>query len=391
MKGLRLSPLRTVIDIAGVNLRRLTRDRIGLFFVFVFPIILILLLGVTFGGDFSARVGIVAPDGELSRALVEELATGEGIETESFGSEADLVDAVERGVVDAGVVVPPDYDQTLRSGDEAEIGYIARSGDFSTALKSTVDSAVARQSAIVRAARFAATETNIEFDEGLQRAQVVAAAAPTVEVDATVAGGSDTSAGRFDLGAATQLVLFTFVNSLAGAVQIVQTRKLGVAQRMLSTPMRVGTLVAGEAAGRFSLAMLQGVFIIVAAAIIFGVDWGDPLGAAALITSFALVSTGASLFFGAILSNEQQAGALTPVGLALAALGGCMVPLEVFSPTMQTIAHITPHAWAVEGFTELIRRDAGLLAVLPQVGVLILFAAGFLSLATVRMRRAVLG
>jgi ABC-2 type transport system permease protein len=383
--------LRTVIDIAGVNLRRLMRDRIGLFFVFVFPIILILLLGVTFGGDFTAQVGIVSSDGELSRALVDELEAGEGVETESFASERDLVDAVERGVVDAGVVVPPDYDQTLRSGEEAEIGYVARAGDFSTALQSTVDSAVARQSALVRAARFAESETGIGFDEGLQRARLVATAAPTVEVDATVAGGSDTSAGRFDLGAATQLVLFTFVNSLAGAVALVQTRKLGVSQRMLSTPMRVGTLVMGEAGGRFSLAMLQGVFIIVAASIIFGVKWGDPLGAAALITSFALVSTGAALFFGAILSNEQQAGALTPVGLALAALGGCMVPLEVFSPTMQTIAHITPHAWAVEGFTELIRRDAGLVDVLPQVGVLLLFAVVLLALATTRLRRAVLG
>jgi ABC-2 type transport system permease protein len=220
---------------------------------------------------------------------------------------------------------------------------------------------------------------------------VIAASAPTVEVEASVAGGTDISVGRFDLGAASQLVLFTFVNSLAGAAALVQTRKLGVSQRMLSTPMRVGTLVMGEAGGRFSLAMLQGVFIIVAAAIIFGVKWGDPLGAAALITSFALVSTGAALFFGALLSNEQQAGALTPVGLALAALGGCMVPLEVFSPTMQTIAHVTPHAWAVGGFTELIRRDAGLVDVLPQVGVLLLFAVVLLALATTRLRRAVLG
>jgi ABC-2 type transport system permease protein len=333
----------------------------------------------------------VLSNGELSRALVDQLEAGEGVETESFASESDLVDAVERGVVDAGVIIPPGYDQTLRSGNEAEIGYVARAGDFSTALRSTVDSAVARQSALVRAARFAESETGIGFDDGLQRAGLVATAAPTVEVDASVAGGSDTSAGRFDLGAATQLVLFTFVNSLAGAVALVQTRNLGVSQRMLSTPMRAGTLVMGEAAGRFSLAMVQGVFIILAAAIIFGVKWGDPLGAAALITSFALVSTGAALLFGAILSNEQQAGALTPVGLALAALGGCMVPLEVFSPTMQTIAHVTPHAWAVEGFTELIRRDAGLIDVLPQVGVLLVFAAALLALATFRLRRSVLG
>ena len=30
----------------------------------------------------------------------------------------------------------------------------------------------------------------------------------------------------------------------------------------------------------------------------------------------------------------------------LAALGGSMMPLEFFSPTMLTVAHFTPHAWA---------------------------------------------
>jgi len=108
-----------------------------------------------------------------------------------------------------------------------------------------------------------------------------------------------------------------------------------------------------------------------------------------LLTAFALVSTGAAVLFGAMLSNEQQAGALTPLGLGLAALGGCMVPLEVFSPTMQTIAHVTPHAWAVEGFTKLIRTDAGLSAIALQIAVLIGFAVVLLGLASWRLNRSI--
>ena len=92
---------------------------------------------------------------------------------------------------------------------------------------------------------------------------------------------------------------------------------------------------------------------------------------------------------GAALANENQAGALTPVGLALAALGGCMVPLEVFSPTMQTIAKITPHAWANEAFNELLAHGGGLTDVLPQIGVLCAFATVLLSLATVALRRSI--
>jgi len=184
-------------------------------------------------------------------------------------------------------------------------------------------------------------------------------------------------------------VLFVFVNSLAATVALIQTRRLGVARRMLSTPMTAGTIVLGETLGRFLIAMMQGVFIIVAASLLFSVQWGDPLAASVLLTAFALVSTGAAVFFGAVLSNESQAGALTPVGLGLAALGGCMVPLEIFSPTMQTIAHITPHAWAVEGFRELVRTDAGITDIALQIAVLLGFAVVLLGLASWRLHRTI--
>lgn len=71
----------------------------------------------------------------------------------------------------------------------------------------------------------------------------------------------------------------------------------------------------------------------------------------------------------------------------LAALGGAMLPLELFSPTMRTIAHLTPHAWAAEGFAILVRRGGGLVDVLPQVGVLLSIAFAVLVVAAWRLRR----
>ena len=277
-----------------------------------------------------------------------------------------------------------------RSGEEAMIEYLARPGASATAIRTRVDSLVVEQGARVRAALFAAERGGGDFDETTQIATELAAESPTVAV-VVQSEGEDTfeGLGQFDLGASSQLVLFIFVNSLAATVALIQSRRLGVSRRMLSTPITSRTIVVGETLGRFAVAMIQGVFIILAASLLFGVKWGDPLGASVLLTAFALVSTGAAVLFGAILSNEQQAGALTPLGLGLAALGGCMVPLEVFSPTMQTIAHITPHAWAVEGFTKLIRTDAGLADIALQIAVLLGFAVVLLGLASWRLLRSI--
>jgi len=75
------------------------------------------------------------------------------------------------------------------------------------------------------------------------------------------------------------------------------------------------------------------------------------------------------------------------LGLGLAALGGSMAPLEVFPSTARKIAHVTPHAWANDAFSKLLKHGAGLAAVLPQVGVLLAFATVALTVATWRLRR----
>jgi ABC-2 type transport system permease protein len=75
------------------------------------------------------------------------------------------------------------------------------------------------------------------------------------------------------------------------------------------------------------------------------------------------------------------------IGLGFAALGGCMVPIELFPDPMVTIAHVTPHAWAMDAF-DVVLRDGGTIAdVLPEIGVLAAYAAGLLVVASVVFRR----
>jgi len=89
--------------------------------------------------------------------------------------------------------------------------------------------------------------------------------------------------------------------------------------------------------------------------------------------------------------GEAEGAVEADGGLVFAAVGGCMVPPEVFPPIMQTISRFTPHAWALDGLRALAVNDANLFGVLPQVGVLAAFAVVLLSLATWRLRAALTG
>jgi ABC-2 type transport system permease protein len=287
-----------VAAIALANLRRLMRDRIGLFFVFVLPIVLIITIGSVFGGGFTPKLGIAGSEsGPLETDLVDRLKHVDDIEVEEFTDSNDLVSAVERGSLEGGLVIPDDYDPRLRRGEHADIRFLVRPGSFSSyALQTTVQAEIDAQAAQVRAASFASEETDQSFEENLRVASQIAVGAPDVKVATafvTVEGLDPSNAGRFDFGAAQELILFMFLTSLSASAQLIQTRRLGVSRRMISTPTSVSTVLAGETMGRFAIAMSQGLFIVIASALLFGVDWGDPLAAGTLIVLFALVGTGA--------------------------------------------------------------------------------------------------
>ena len=61
-----------VLSIASTGLRRFLRERENIFFVFIFPILIILFVGIQFGSSgLVATLGVVGADTPVGRAIVE--------------------------------------------------------------------------------------------------------------------------------------------------------------------------------------------------------------------------------------------------------------------------------------------------------------------------------
>ena len=380
------------LTIAGIDLRRFLRWRANLFFVFVLPMMIILLLGAAFGSN-KARIGVLGGNsGRLAAQLVASLRAAPSIELSRYGRVGDLQQAVSHGTVDAGIAIPSGYDSDLASGGSVSISYFARPDSVAQQLRATVQSVVAAQARVLAVAQLIRRSQNTGFTPALVRAQALARATPPLEVALRAPGGGPytTGSSRFSGGASTQLLLFIFLNSLTGASWLIETRRLGIARRVLSTPTRPATLIAGQLLGRLAIALFQALIIVLGSLLLFGVHWGDPLGTAAVILSFSLAATGAAMLLGSMFSSEQQSAPVALLlGLGLAALGGSMAPLEVFPKTARLIAHVTPHAWANEAFSKLLQHGRGLGSVLPDVGVLFGFALVAIIAAIWQLRRAI--
>jgi ABC-2 type transport system permease protein len=382
---------------AGSALRRLARDRLAMFFVVLLPVVIIAIIGITFGDAGSERLPVGVVDrgaGPLGADLRAGLAASGALDPRGYEDEDALRKAVRRGVVAAGVVVPAGYDQKLRAGGDAEISFVVdQTRPAPAPVRSAVAAVVARQAAQVRAARFATTEAGVGFDTALARARALRDTEVQIRVEATTVGGrTDALPTGFNYTAPANLVLFVFITSLAGAAALIEARRLGVTRRLLATPTPVATVLLGEALGRFAVALLQGLIILGVGWLVFGVDWGDPPAALLLTVTFALVATGAGMLGGSVLRNAEQATSIgPPVGIALGMLGGCMWPLAIVPEPMRVAGHLFPQAWAMDAFIALIARNTGLAGITRELAVLAGFAAVSLSLATWRLRRTLVG
>jgi linearmycin/streptolysin S transport system permease protein len=379
--------------IAATDLRRLLRWRMNIFFLFVLPMMIILLLGAAFGGSDKARIGLIGGDrGVLASQFVSALRHKPSTTIVRYDSRGALEHAVARGDVDAGLIVPAGYDAGLSDGREVSLDYIGRPDSVAQQLRATIQSVADDQSRTLAAARALQVQLGSSFPAALRRAGAAAAVTPRIETRLSTPDGGryTTTLGRFDSGASTQLLLFIFLNSLNGATWVIETRRLGVARRVLSTPTSSRTLVAGQLLGRLAIALLQALVIVLGSLLFFGVNWGNPLGTAAVIFAFSLVGTGGALLLGSLFGSEQQAGPVALLlGLGLAALGGSMAPLDVFPKTARAIAHITPHAWANDAFSKLLSHGGDLGSVLPQIGILLGFATALIAVAVWQLRRAI--
>jgi ABC-2 type transport system permease protein len=72
----------------------------------------------------------------------------------------------------------------------------------------------------------------------------------------------------------------------------------------------------------------------------------------------------------------------------LSGLGGAWVPLEITGATFQAIGHMSPVAWAMDGFKNISIRGLGLEAAWLPAAALAGYAVLFFAIAAWRFRKA---
>lgn len=157
-------------------------------------------------------------------------------------------------------------------------------------------------------------------------------------------------------------------------------------QRLLTTATRRIHILAGHYLAIFALIFTQFLLLILFGWLVLKVDyWREPEATLLVALSAALCIAALGLLIGILAQSEEQAVTFSIVPMfVLAGLGGAWVPLEVTGTTFSIIGHVSPVAWAMDGFKNVSIRGLGISSALIPASALLGYAVLFFLLAAWR-------
>ena len=190
---------------------------------------------------------------------------------------------------------------------------------------------------------------------------------------------------RYQLLVPSYLVMFAFFLVLTVGWLIVAERRNGTL-----APLSRIEILGGKLLPCLFLSWFQGAFLLVAGKLLFGMKWGpDPAYLFLLVATTSLAAMGLAMWVATLARTESQVAIYgTLLVLVLAGLSGCLMGDRSLMPEqMQRFSRLTPHAWALDGYRQLLTNpEPNLVMVIQACLVLVGFGALFLTLAWTSMR-----
>lgn len=384
--------MTTALAIAALEIRRFLRERITLFTTILMPSALMLIIGTAFGGGTAALpVGLIDDDGTPASADFAAELEDSALSVTAYTDPDDIARDIRLGFLAAGVHVPAGFADGL-AGDGAEVVMtLDQTSTDGAAVATAINAAAASLGQVPTATRVGITA--LALDDAGTRAVVVEVAEgvvgtlPAIEVSASTVGPEPVTGSAFASAMYTQLTLFIFLNGMLAGIPLVESRRLGVARRMLSTPTGVGPHLLGVGLGRWGLGLIQAGILLGLGIGVFDVGVGHWPTALTLVLLWCALGAAVGMLLGAVGRTPDQVVAWSvPLGIGMGMLGGAMWPLEVVPPFMRVIGHLTPHAWAIDAWDAVVNDGARFGGVALELGILAM-VTGVLGVVSVGLLR----
>ena len=377
--------------IAYKDLKEFTRNRIGLFFSLVMPIMLIAMFGYMFPSSSNAvhdvSVGVVNLDSgpygvQVSNAIRQALSGSGAFTLVNITSSDEAKSRVLDGSIKGALIIPSNLTTSLSTGQPVKLiiltdpTNIALSGAITQAIKTVVD-AVSNQFA----ANFIAHNV-----QGFDPQFILKPVGVTIE-NVIQGGGS-----YFDYVAPGFIGMGVMMSGLtAVGAALAREREMGTLDGMLMAPISRVSIILGKTVAQTIRNLLQGGLIIGLAILIFGVHVrGSPVLIALILILGTLSFLGLGIVATSIAKNQESAQFILGfLQFPMMFLSGVLFPVEQMPVPLQYVSKVLPLTYATDALRKVMVLGVGLNGVLFQLGLLIVIGVVTIAIGVPLFDRAV--
>jgi ABC-2 type transport system permease protein len=342
----------------------------------IFPLVQLLVLGNAFGGKIrDAKLGIVDQDGGTQALKVREAfdsvrANVRTFEPIYYDNDKKAMEDVRNGKIQGAVIIPPQYSRRVYEENHPRIALIVDNSDnfMSSALEGKLTE-------LTNALNQPSVEPRLLQKTALEVVELY----PYIEYMKYLLPGS------------IALAMFVSV-MIGGGMLYIDDKARGVHEGYLVTPITKTELVFGLNAAGAIKAVLTGVVITVIGSLLSGVNTlFNPATAFGLLLMILLTSLAFNtMMFLLMVRVEDPLVPRAIFGILNTLLffpSGSIYPIQAFPFWLRAIAKVDPFTYAVHGFKALLLKETGLVAVIPDMIYLSIFAVVTLTVATPLFKR----
>jgi ABC-2 type transport system permease protein len=287
-------------------------------------------------------------------------------------SEDAVIDAIDAGDAQAGLVIPPDFQVRIERGDAQVLLLVDGSDIFTTQAAYNAITAIAR--AHTTEIVWRRLETSGAFtDPGALLpldARVRILYNPNLEDLIYLIPGMVATILQ------TQTIILT-------AASVVREREAGTLEQLLVTPIRAGELMLGKIMPNLVIAMINMLTILAIGILGFGVPFQGSFRAFVwLAFMYVFSGLGLGLLVSTISDNQKQsqqtAMLIMLIGLVL---GGFMFPRYLMPPFIRILGNLFPLTYFIPIARGIVTKGIGVTALWEQVAALAVYVILVMGIA----------
>ncbi|MBS0261580.1 MAG: ABC transporter permease [Planctomycetes bacterium] len=405
------------LQITLKDLLLLSRDRRTLFVLIALPLAFIAIIGSSTGQLFSQaeaarkyKVGIVDADKtELSGQLVEALQLVKGLEAESYPTKKAARQALAEDKIHVLVHIGPKYHTLVEElevidivrpeggrlqGNVKALDVAVEAGPFLANASNLLEIVVL--SITVKTISPTVLEKNAKLKRQIELAALKSRTTPTEteteELPDFLKNKPDPPSINvvvYQTVVPGYTVMFVFFIMSFMARSFIGEHDMGTLNRLRLAPISRPGMMIGKTIPFFIISLVQTSLLFLAGKLLFGMDWGHtPWMLLPVMFCTSTAATALGLLVASLVRTEAQ---VTAYGnflvLTMAGISGCMMPRSWQPEFMQKLGLVTPHAWALIAYDQILNRpEPDLSVVLHCCGTMLAFAAGYFAIGWWRSR-----